>query len=234
MLRLYPILSIVFCSVMLFCCNSALAQTEDKLIPRFTHFDFNTDVVTFSPNLQTVPFNKIELISPDIRYLELQKFKMENGETALFEKLDFEQSKIDLQLPNLGEYHHYKNTFKYVPNDKLSFGFGLGLLQQNTLLSGYQEIYRFTFHSSVEYELTKWLSAYFYGQYVSNPLNSSASLFDPLQYMNPLFVQTEVGGGLKAKYKNIEAGVGMKAIYDTQFHQSNPIKSMDTKISIGF
>lgn len=234
MLRPYPIFTLVLFSVLLFWFNIALAQTEEELLPQLKPLQFDLNILNITPEIQNVPFNEIEFLSPDNRRLEFQRIKLESGEIDLLQKIKFEQNKTEVQLPNLGEYHHYKNTFVYAPEDKLSFRLGGGLLQQNSLMSAYQEIYRFTFHSSAEYELTSWLSAYLYGQYVSNPVNAPSNMYDPLQYMNPVFVQSEAGGGLKAKYKNIQAGVGMKAIYDTQFNQSNPVKSMDTKIRIGF
>lgn len=49
-----------------------------------------------------------------------------------------------------------------------------------------------------------------------------------------MFFQSEAGSGFRAKYKNIKADLGLKKIYDTQFNQSNPVNSMNTKISIGF
>lgn len=234
MLRPYPIITLLLLSILLFWCNTTFAQSEEKLTPQFEHVVLDINTLNLSSSFETVPFNEIEFLSSDTRYLELQKFELQNGEMALFKKMKIEQTKMDVKMTNMGEYQHYKNTLVYSPDDKLSFRLGGGLLQQNTLMSGNREIYRFTFHSSVEYELTSWLSAYLYGQYVSNPVNGPGNLYDPVQYMNPLFLQTETGGGLKAKYKNIEAGVGMKAIYDTQFNQSNPVKSMDTKIRIGF
>lgn len=91
-----------------------------------------------------------------------------------------------------------------------------------------------SFHTSIEYAITSWLSAYLYGQYVSCPFNKPKDFFAPFLYQNPLFFQTETCGGLRATHKNIKADVGLKTIYDTQFNQTNPVNSMNTKVTIGF
>ena len=112
--------------------------------------------------------------------------------------------------------------------------FNFGLVKQNTILTYEKPNFQFTFGTSLEYNINPWLSLYAFGQYLVPPINKANLFFDPLIFMNPMFFQTETGGGLRTKYKNIKADVGLKKKYDSQFNQSNPVNSMNTKISIGF
>ena len=86
----------------------------------------------------------------------------------------------------------------------------------------------------MEKPLTPWLSLYAYGQYVSPTFNQNALKPDPITHMNPLFIQSEAVFGLRAKYKNIEADLGSKTLFDTQFQKSKPIPMMNSKVKIGF
>ena len=52
--------------------------------------------------------------------------------------------------------------------------------------------------------------------------------------MNPLFIQTELGTGLRARHKNMEADMGSKTQFDTQFQKSKPINMMNSRVRIGF
>lgn len=52
--------------------------------------------------------------------------------------------------------------------------------------------------------------------------------------MNPMFLQTEAGGGMRATHKNIKADVGVKIIHDTQVKGVNPAGIVNSKMTIGF
>jgi hypothetical protein len=52
--------------------------------------------------------------------------------------------------------------------------------------------------------------------------------------MNPLFIQSEAGGGIRATHKNIKADFGVKTIYDTTFDVAQPLNTVNSKVTIGF
>lgn len=146
----------------------------------------------------------------------------------------FSQEKTEEVFIGLGDYEHYKNNFTINVQDKLLINSQIGLVKQSTI----QDIENVNLHLSmrtlIEYKFNKTLSAYAYGQYISSPLNKNNTSFDSYSYMNPLFLQTEAGTGIRANYKNFKTDVGMKSIRDNQFNQIKSISTMNTKITIGF
>ncbi len=133
-----------------------------------------------------------------------------------------------------GGFKHYANTFYFTKENKYSFHMGIGLAIQNSVLNYTNPLYQYSLSSGMEYNLFKGVSVYFQGQYLSTPLNKPEGYSDPFIYMNPFYLQTEIGYGVKSEYKNIKADIGMKSIYDTQLKSAKPINSMNTKVSIGF
>ncbi len=132
-----------------------------------------------------------------------------------------------------GGYEHFNNKFT-LHKGNLKINAGIGLLKQNTALNSGTPNLHYTLDSYLEYQLNPWLAFYLYGQYVSSPINQKQLSPDPISYMNPFFYNTEMGGGIKAKYKNIKADVGMQSIKDTQFKDEKSLNTMNTKVSIGF
>jgi hypothetical protein len=229
------IIKIVFFVIYIFLFNNIFAQTEqDSIIKKQEHSWIKKIPFTTVPfDYQSVYFNKsTNFIQPS--FMGMYQPNNQIRESIIFNKLLFNQRKAQNIFPNLGVYEHFDNSFNYEANGKIIFDFGIGLVKQNTILTSNNPNYQFSFHTSMEYEITNWLSAYIFGQYITPPVNKSIDFFDPLICRNPLFFQTEMGGGLKAKYKNVKADIGVKAMYNTQFKQSSPVGTMNSKVTIGF
>lgn len=215
--------------------NNISAQSEESLLLEKEHnlnngFNFSTVLYDLQPNY----FESFSIFNRNISFLELYQLSNPTKKSVLFKNISFSQNKTENIFPNLGVYQHFNNSFNYTINDKIIVYFGIGLVKQNTILTSNYPNYQFSFHTSVEYAITNWLSAYIAGQYLTPPINKSKDFFDPFIYRNPLFLQTEIGSGIKAKYKNIKADIGVKVITSTQFKQSSPIGTMNSKVTIGF
>jgi len=151
-----------------------------------------------------------------------------NKETIAFSNTN-EQS----VLPNLGITHQYKTNVAYQANNRLEFGLGGGLFQQNSVLSSGAPNYQLGLNASLEYQLNDWLYAYFNGQYLSPAFNRNG-LFDPLQFMNPLFQQSGTESGLRAKFKNVKIDAGVKTIGSSVQPENMSSSYFKSKISVGF
>lgn len=207
--------------------DSKLSQQEFNRLK-----EFRFSIISY--DLQPISFDKSTIYNRAATFMEINQFNNKTKKSIIFKNMSFKQSKSENFLPNLGVYEHYNNSFNFIINDNIIVDFGIGLVKQNSILTSNYPNYQFSFHTSVEYAITNWLSAYAYGQYLTSPFNKPKDFFDPLIYMNPLFLQTEIGGGLKAKYKNINADIGVKAMYNTQFKQASPVGTMNSKVTIGF
>lgn len=236
MLKGLTVLKILMLFVYLVLNNIILAQTNDSIqlsgqkIYMHGELTPETNLFGFQPTINNEPF----FLSPNAPTSKLNQLNFLSGENHQFNSLFFRQNKVVNIFSDLGGYEYFKNDIIYNVSDKITLNVGFGLVKQNTILSYYKPNYQFALHSSLGYSITSWLSAYLYGQYYAPQLNKSNLFFDPFTYMNPMFFQTETGGGLRGKFKNIKADVGMKKIYDTQYQQSNPVQFMETKVTIGF
>jgi len=107
------------------------------------------------------------------------------------------------------------------------------LIKQSSYKNAHNPHVHLSLRSSIEYPLTDWLYFFAHGQHLTKPLNNSFE-HDPVTHMNPLFIQTELGTGLRARHKNMEADMGSKTQFDTQFQKSKPINMMNSRVRIGF
>ena len=178
------------------------------------------------------PFNFLDMKLEVPNYESTQKEYL-FAKLSKFNRVSYVQSLSQNDL-GFGGFKHYNNTFSFTKENKYSFNMGIGLAIQNSIMNYTDPPYQYSLSTGMEYVLFKGISIYFYGQYLSSPLNKGEGYVDPFIYMNPFYLQTETGYGVKAVYKNIKADVGMKSIYDTQLKIAKPINSMNTKVSIGF
>lgn len=183
-------------------------------------------------------YNLLEVI-PDteiIHFMDLSKFGSENlskrdhqvfydfNEPFFTNRLSFNQIKSSSELTGLGYYEHFVNNFGF-EKDKFTFDLGFGLASQTTLLMT-TPVYQTTFSASVKYAVTRWLNAYLYGQYVTKPFNKSNDYFDPFLHNNPLFLQSEIGGGLKTNFKKVNADLKIYSIYQNSSKKFSPVNSV--------
>lgn len=227
---------ITYLVIHLFLANILFAQPEQniKLNEQGLYMPIKISPLSVIFDSQLIEFDNATLLNPTNIY---SKFNLQNYQLEKLNPLkdfSFKLEKKEVTYIGLGHYEHFKNNFTYLRKDKLLFNLEVGLAKQSTILNSNNIDFHFSFMSLIEYKITKSLSAYIYGQYLTSPLNKTKTSFNDLSYMSPLFLQTEIGAGLRANYKNINADVGMKSMYDTQFNQLKPINSMSTKITIGF
>ena len=208
---------------------SIVAQTEDttKLKSPEIFLPQKLNLLPFSTDLQSNHMNNQEFQNPSNR---INDIFILNEPTSLT-KISFEQTKIEDDFPGLGSYEFFNNSLKYSVNNKTIIDIGIGMARQNSILNAAKPNYQFGFQASVEFAVTPKLDAFIYGQYFTSPINKPKDFFDPMIYRNPMFLQSEVGAGLKRNYKNINAKFQINSIYDNEVRQFAPVNS---KISIGF
>lgn len=213
---------------LIFICYSIFAQNEgvsklkshEIIVPQKLFLPpFSTDLQLNNSNN---PFFKNYFTPTNNKLFRLK-------ETNPFTRISFNQNKIKNNNPGLGSYEFFNNSLNYRISDKALIDFGIGLARQNSILNAAKPNYQIGFQASLEFAVTSKLDAFIYGQYFTSPINKSKDFFDPLIYRNPLFLQSEVGAGLKRNYKNVNAKFQINSIYDKI--QFAPVNS---KITIGF
>lgn len=115
--------------------------------------------------------------------------------------------------------------------NKFTYQFGVGLAMQNSILSTNDLNYQLTFDAIIEYSFSQRISGYIYGQILSNPLNNPGGNFDPFIFNNPLFLQNELGVGVKTHLKNSTLDFKLFHVY---WHQNNKFSQSQSNFRIIF
>ncbi|MFW6371785.1 MAG: hypothetical protein ACOC10_11345 [Bacteroidota bacterium] len=136
-------------------------------------------------------------------------------------------------LPGLGSIEHFTTQFRWYTGKNVTIDFRTGLAIQNTIMNPYMPNYQLSFRASVEYDINNWLTTYLYAQFISNPLNRADAYFDPFMSNNPLFLQNEIGGGLKANFNNKHIGLEVYSMPEHNF-KSIRLNPTNSRIVIGF
>lgn len=148
-----------------------------------------------------------------------------------FRNLSFSQNYNDSYLTGIGEYEQFNNYYRFNTNKKTKFSLGFGLVKQSTIFEPFNPNYQFSFRASAEHSITDRLSLYLFGQYVTASINKPKEFFDPFLFKNPLFIQTEMGAGLKAKFNTFKVDFQLINIYGPEFNRMSPV---DSKIKFNF
>jgi hypothetical protein len=141
------------------------------------------------------------------------------------------QNKFESIMPGLGSITHYTNQIRWNAGKKTTLDFGAGLAMQNSVFDPFIPNYQFSFRAALEYSFNDWLSGYFYGQYVTKPINKPDDYFDPFMHNNPMFIQSEIGTGVKAGFKRTNIDLQINSKFDSKFGGMTPVNS---KIKIAF
>lgn len=228
--------AIVVLSLQMFLGDISNAQGEFKNLDVLKSFNSTNLELRRDDNLKTGYLLNYTTLNHSTVNRLTQEFSSKQYGIAKFSKyytLNYIQQKKESDL-GFGGYVVYDNNISVNAKDRFVFSLGLGLAKQNSILNDIAPTLNYCVSSYAEYKVYKGLSIYFYGQYLSTPINKSSEYFDPYVYMNPLYLQTETGAGVKAELKNIKAELGMKSMINTQFNNEKAINSMNTKVTIGF
>ncbi len=214
---------------LIFICYSIFAQTEEvsKLKSHEIFAPQKLNLQPFSTDLHL----KYSYDRTFQNYFAPTNMIFRLKENNSFTRITFNQNKIEDYSPGLGSYEFFNNSLNYRINDKTKIDIGIGLARQNSILYAAKPNYQIGFQASVEFAITTKLDAFIYGQYFTSPINKSKDFFDPFIFQNPLFLQSEVGAGIKRDYKNMDAKFQINSIYDNHKGHFAPINS---KITIGF
>ena len=214
---------------LIFVCYSIFAQTEE--VSKLKSHEI------FAPQKLFLPPFSTDLQLNNSNYSIFKNYFTPTNNKIFMPKktnpsamISFNQNKIENNFPGLGSYAFFNNHINYRNNNTL-IEMGLGLARQNSILYAARPNYQIGFQASVEFAVTSKLNAFIYGQYFTSPINKSNDFFDPFIFQNPLFLQSEVGAGIKKDYKNMVAKFQINSIYDNHKGHFAPINS---KITIGF
>jgi hypothetical protein len=226
--------AVIFIFQLLFC-QFLFAQSEPQVL---------------MPEQDSIPFKKytlfdnlsgVQLLYPgEYRFSNPQNSAFRNiqpefefGKESLSQPFSISQKKFESVLPGLGSIEHFSNQFRWNAGKRVAVDFGAGLVLQNTVMNPDILNYQVSFRAAIEYSFNDWLSAYIYGQYITKPINKPDDYFDPFMHSNPLFLQNEIGAGVKANFKKTYIGFEVYSLPGQEF-KSDWLKPTNSRITIGF
>ncbi len=209
------------------------AQTENQTVlkeqepVRIKKYSLFGNIMDFRPDLpgDSYSFSSFHPIFKNFRN------DIHFGNENPFRTFLFSQNKFESDLSGLGLIEHFTNQVRWNASSKINIDFGAGLAIQNTIMNPDIPNYQISFRAAIEYSFNDWLGAYLYGQYLTKPVNKPENYFDPFMYNNPLFIQNEMGGGLKANFKKTNLDFQIFSIYGSGLNKNSPVNS---RIRIGF
>jgi hypothetical protein len=220
------IVPLLFCHL-LYAQTEAQNKTKEQEPVRLKKYNLLDNSLNFQPGYFAEPpyFNSP---FPAFENYNPASFFNKNAPVANF---SFSQNKFESIMPGFGSITHYTNQIRWNAGKKTALDFGAGLAMQNTIIDPFIPNYQISFRAALEYTFNDWLSAYFYGQYITKPINKPDDYFDPFMHNNPLYIQSEIGAGVKAGFKKTNIDFQINSIYDTKIGGMTPVNS---KIKIGF
>lgn len=204
LLKQLQVLKIMFLIILLPICNSLSAQNE------FTfRISENDSISSKNYNLfNNKKYSKSTWSNPG--FLNFQDYIINNRFSTEFifenkqsvNSFSIQPFNNSIIYPGLGSVNQIKTSIKLNSSNRFTYEFGVGLAMQNSVLTINDLNYQFSFDALIEYSFSQRVSGYLYGQILTNPLNNPVRNFDPMIYNNPLFLQNEMGVGVKAPLKN--------------------------------
>lgn len=173
------------------------------------------------------------LFSPELPGFKNLQPRFEFNQKQPPKIISVSQNKFETTMPGLGSIEHFTNQFRWNAGNELVVDFGAGMAIQNTVNNPLYPNYQLSFRASIEYSFNDGLSTYFYGQYITKPLNRSDDYFDPLLYNNPLFLQNEIGTGMKTNFSKTRIGFEIYSMPGQEFKLAGP-RPTNSRITIGF
>ena len=216
-------------------CQILFAQSENRVLmpeqdsiqfKKYTLFD---NLSGFHPSYQ----GENRFFSPQNPAFGNVQTEFDFGRESPSKIFSISQSKFETVLPGLGSIEHFASQFRWNAGNRVTVEFGAGLALQNTIMNPNIPNYQLSLRAAIEYSFNDWLSAYIYGQYITKPINKPDDYFDPFMHSNPLFLQNEIGAGVKANFNKAYIGIEIYSMPGQKF-KSPLFRPTNSRITIGF
>lgn len=226
--------AVIFIIQLLFC-QFLFAQSENRVLmpeqdsiqfKKYTLFD---NLTGFQPSYP----GENRFFSPQNPAFRNIQPEFEFGKESPSKTFSISQNKFESVLPGLGSIENFSNQFRWNVGNRVTVDFGAGLAMQSTIMNPDITNYQLSFRAAIEYSFNDWLSAYLYGQYITKPINKPDDYFDPFMHNNALFLQNEIGGGVKANFNKTYIGIEFYSMPGQEF-KSPLLRPTNSRITIGF
>ena len=114
----------------------------------------------------------------------------------------------------LGQYNVFSNAFTYAPISNLKLTAEGGPVTQQSFFSPLPPNIHLYYRAEISYAISDYVQPYIYTQHLSAPLNQNSSIEDDNLRLNPFFMQSEIGTGVKTEVNGYLLETGVRTMTD--------------------
>ncbi|CDF78123.1 hypothetical protein BN863_4110 [Formosa agariphila KMM 3901] len=173
--------------------------------------------------------------------LEVESVKSEgfNSVTGIstyspFKYLTYTQQTQAKQHTDLGHYKILNNTFTLEPLSKLRLTAEGGTVEQQSFFSPLPPNIHLYYRAEVSYGISNYVQPYIYTQHLSAPINQNSGIDNDNLRLNPFFMQSEIGTGIKTEIKGYFLETGVRTMTDPTLDNQASKTQVFSKFSTRF
>jgi hypothetical protein len=149
-------------------------------------------------------------------------------------QVSYTPNKITNDFFGLGGSEQFNNHLTIQYQNRFFLNTNFSLEKRDFLTNSNFSDFRVGLKTSFEYEINNNHSVYTYWQ-KTKPLNKPKIEYEPFEDLSKtLFMNNEIGIGIKTQLKSIKTNIGINAEYNSEVHKNPKINTMNTKISLEF
>ncbi|MDW5287504.1 hypothetical protein [Formosa sp. PL04] len=114
----------------------------------------------------------------------------------------------------LGQYKVFSNAFTFAPISHLKLTAEGGPVTQQSFFSPLPPNIHLYYRAEISYAISDYVQPYIYTQHLSAPLNQNSSIEDDNLRLNPFFMQSEIGTGVKTEVNGYLLETGVRTMTD--------------------
>ncbi|MDT0675993.1 hypothetical protein [Autumnicola musiva] len=152
------------------------------------------------------------------------------SDLPVLERFSLNQNTISDYNSSFGYNMYFRNYVDYKYDD-FHFQIGAGLATQKSFRNNLEPDIQVGIDAFFEYYLNSTFSLYAFGRYFSRSINGNSMNSYSL---DPFFLNTELGAGIKGNFNKFQIDVGTRTALDKTLNQTGPQTRFNTSFSLEF
>lgn len=134
----------------------------------------------------------------------------------------------------LGNYKVYSNIFTLEPIKDLKLSAEGGPVTQQSFFSPLPPNIHLYYRTEISYAISGYIQPYIYKQHLSAPLNQNIGIDNDNLRLNPFFMQSEIGTGIRTKVKGYLLETGVRTMTNPTLDAQTSQTQVFSKLSARF
>ncbi|WP_159021717.1 hypothetical protein [Formosa sp. L2A11] len=148
--------------------------------------------------------------------------------------LTYSQKTNSQEYYALGHYKVFSNAFTLEPIADLKLTAEGGPVEQQSFFSVLPPNIHLYYRAEVSYAISDYVQPYIYTQHLSKPMNQNSGIESANLRLNPFFMQSEIGTGIKTQVKGYLLETGVRTMTDPTLDNQTSKTQVFSKLSAKF